>query len=532
MSGLSRGSARRRARHTWSCLVPGAFALVAAACAPESPPNIIFVFADDHAWQAIGAYGGRLATLDPTPNIDRLAREGMIFRSAFVTNSICAPSRAVILTGLHSHLNGVYTNAERFDSSQVTLPQLLRRAGYQTAIVGKWHLKSDPVGFDYWEVLPDQGDYYNPDFRTAAGMARDTGYVTDLITDKALAWLERRDRSRPFLLMYQHKAPHREWYPGPEHLTTYDTVAIPEPPTLFDDYAGRTSAARTQEMTIAQHMRLSYDLKLWPNLLDPNEPLIEGARRLRDRMTPEQLAAWDGAYAPKSRAFHADRPTGDDLVRWKYRRYLQDYLGTIASVDDNLGRLLAYLDENGLADNTVVVYSSDQGFYLGEHGWFDKRWMYEESLRTPLIVRWPNRVAARSENTDLVQNLDFAPTFLELAGVEAPPSMQGRSLVPLLQGDRPADWRDAIYYQYFEFPGVHAVQRHYGVRTARYKLIHYYLIDEWELFDLEQDPRELRSVYDDPDFGAIRADLEERLAALRRQYRVPEGDPIPYPPAP
>ncbi len=522
----SRGRPRPPLRLSYGALLLA----LGAACAPEPPPNIIFVFTDDHATQAIGAYRDRLATLDPTPNIDRLAREGMMFHSAFVTNSICAPSRAVILTGLHSHLNGVYTNAERFDSSQMTFPQLLQQAGYQTAIVGKWHLKSDPVGFDYWEVLPGQGAYYNPDFRTAGGTARDTGYVTDLITDKALAWLERRDRSRPFMMMYQHKAPHREWYPGPDHLTKYDGIAIPEPPTLFDDYAGRTSAARLQEMTIRDHMRLSYDLKLWPNAGDPEEPLIGGAQRLRDRMTPEQLTAWDGAYGPKSSAFNANPPTGADLVRWKYQRYMEDYLGSIASVDDNLGRLLTYLDENGLTDNTVVVYSSDQGFYLGEHGWYDKRWMYEESLRTPLIVRWPNRIAAGSENTDLVQNLDFAPTFLELAGVEPPSNMQGRSLVPLLGGPRPADWRDAIYYQYFEFPGVHAVQRHYGVRTARYKLVHYYLIDEWELFDLEQDPSELRSVYDDPEYGTIRAELEERLAALREEDRVPDEDPIPYEP--
>lgn len=501
---------------------------LSAACAPDPPPNIIFVFADDHATQAIGAYGDRLAALDPTPNIDRLAREGMLFRSAYVTNSICAPSRAVILTGLHSHLNGVYTNAERFDSSQVTFPQLLQAAGYQTAIVGKWHLKSDPVGFDHWEVLPGQGVYYNPDFRTPAGTVRDTGYVTDVITDKALAWLKDRDPSRPFMLMYQHKAPHRGWYPGPDHLTKYDAATIPEPPTLFDDYEGRTSATRTQEMTIRDHMLLSLDLKLWPNLVQPDEPLVRRLLRTRERMTPQQLDAWDNAYGPKASAFNDAPPTGDDLVRWKYRRYMEDYLATIGSVDDNLGRLLDYLDEQGLADNTVVIYSSDQGFYLGEHGWYDKRWMYEESFRTPLIVRWPDGVRPGTVNTDLVQNLDFAPTFLGLAGVAPPEHMQGLSLVPLLEGDRPADWRDAIYYQYFEFPGVHAVQRHYGVRTARYKLIHYYLIDEWELFDLDRDPSELRSVHDDPGYATVRAELSDRLAALRLEYQVPDEDPIPY----
>jgi arylsulfatase A-like enzyme len=506
-----------------------ALALATAACGAGEPPNIIFIFTDDHATQAVGAYGGRLAQLDPTPNIDRLAREGMLFRNAFVTNAICAPSRAVILTGMHSHVNGVYTNAERFDSSQVTFPQLLRRAGYATALVGKWHLKSDPVDFDYWEVLPGQGRYYNPTFRTAAGTVQDTGYVTDIITDKVIAWLEqRRDPDQPFMLMYQHKAPHREWSPGPDHLTYYDDVVIPEPPTLFDDYAGRTSAARTQEMTIDRHMHLAFDLKLWPNTLEPDDPANVWAEGLRERMTPEQLARWDSAYGPKSEALLGNPLDGEDFVRWKYRRYMEDYLGSIRSVDDNVGRLLDYLEASGLAANTVVVYSSDQGFFLGEHGWYDKRWMYEESLRMPLVVRWSGVIEAGSENSALVQNLDFAATFLELAGVAPPREMQGRSLVPLFQGGRPDDWRDAIYYHYYEFPGVHAVPRHYGIRTDRYKLVHYYLIDEWELFDLQGDPDELRSVYADSEYAEIRAELEAKLAELRQQYAVPEEDPIPY----
>jgi len=513
-----------------------ALVLIFSACVgapPDEPPagerpNIIFIFTDDHATQAVGAYGGRLATLDPTPNIDRLADEGMIFRRSFVTNSICAPSRAVIQTGLHSHLNGVMTNAETFDSSQVTFPQLLQDAGYRTAIIGKWHLKSDPVGFDHWKVLPGQGQYYNPDFLTPEGTVQETGYVTDLITDDVLDCLEEgRDPSQPFMLMYQHKAPHRAWHPGPEHLTTYDDVEIPEPPTLFDDYAGRTSATQNQEMSVEEHLRFAYDLKLWPASFKPDEDLIDAVEGTRERMTPEQLAAWDAAYGPKNEAFFEEPPAGRDLVRWKYQRYLQDYLRTIRSVDDNLGRLLAFLEESGLADNTVVIYSSDQGFFLGEHGWYDKRWMYEESLRMPLIVRWPGVVAPGSENSDLVQNLDFAETFLEMAGVPVPEHMQGRSLVPLLKGERPADWRDAIYYQYYEFPGVHAVQRHYGIRTDRYKLIHYYLIVEWELFDLETDPDELQSVYDNPEYADVRGDLESRLAELRSQYAVPDEDPIP-----
>jgi arylsulfatase A-like enzyme len=501
-----------------------------AACGEPPPPNIIFVFTDDHATQAIGAYGGRLAALDPTPTIDRLAREGMRFDNAFVTNGICAPSRAVILTGMHSHRNGVLTNEERFDSSQVTFPQLLQEAGYATALVGKWHLKSDPVGFDYWEILPGQGRYYNPDFRTPDGTVRDTGYVTDLITDKVLAWLDQgRDPSRPFLLMYQHKAPHREWSPGPDHLAAYDDAVIPEPETLFDTWEGRASAARTQEMSIARHMHLAYDLKVWPNTVDPEDPANAWAASLRERMTPTQLAAWDAAYDPKNAEFRTGNLSGEALVRWKYQRYMQDYLSSIASVDDNLERLLSYLDASGLRDNTVVVYASDQGFFLGEHGWYDKRWMYEESLRMPLIVRWPDMIDPGSVNANLVQNLDLAQTFLEIAGVTAPASMQGRSLVPILQGAPPGDWRDAVYYHYYEFPGAHSVQRHYGVRTDRYKLIHYYLIDEWELFDLERDPDELRSVYDDAQYADVREGLAVRLRELRSAYGVPEIDPLPPP---
>ncbi len=480
------------------------------ASGPSGRPNIIFVFSDDHASHAISAYGSRI---NRTPNIDRLADEGMLFRNAFVTNSICAPSRAVILTGKHSHLNGIYTNRETFDSSQMTFTKLLQQAGYQTAIIGKWHLKSDPTGFDYWEVLPGQGDYYNPRFLTPGDTVQYTGYVTDIITDRALDWLQNgRDPEKPFMLMYQHKAPHRRWDPGPEHLTMYDDVTIPEPPTLFDDYEGRSSAAKTQEMTIARHM-YPEDLKLVPP----------------PQLNEEQLAHWNAAYEPKNEAFRRAGLSGDDLVRWKYQRYIKDYLRTIASVDDNLGRLLDYLDESGLAENTLVIYSSDQGFYLGDHGWYDKRWMYEESLRMPFIVRWPGVVQPGSENADLVQNLDFAETFLEMAGVEVPVEMQGRSLVPLLEGRTPADWRDAIYYHYWEYPAWHMVRRHYGVRTQRYKLIYYYEIDEWELFDLETDPSELRSVYADPEYAEILADLKTRLAQMRADYRVPEVDPVPYP---
>jgi arylsulfatase A-like enzyme len=463
-------------------------------------PNIILVFTDDHAAHAISAYGSKL---NQTPNMDRLAREGMLFRNCFVTNSICAPSRAVILTGKHSHVNGVIDNVVTFDGTQQTFPKLLQQAGYQTAMIGKWHLKSDPTGFDHWSILYGQGTYYNPAFKTPKGRVEHTGYTTDIITDLSLDWLKNRDASKPFMLFCQHKAPHREWAPGPNHLTLLDDVTLPEPVTLFDDYAGRTSAARKQEMTIAEHMN-QVDLKFVPP----------------KNLTPDQLKKWNAAYEPKNEAFRKANLTGKELVRWKYQRYMKDYLRCVASVDDNLGRLLKYLDEAGLAKNTVVVYSSDQGFYLGDHGWFDKRWMYEESLRMPLLVRWPGVIKPGSENRDLAQNLDFAETFLDIAGAKVPSDMQGRSLVPLLKGQTPGDWQKSIYYHYYEYPAVHMVQRHYGVRTDRFKLIHYYLIDEWELFDLQKDPDELKSVHADPAYADTVQQLKAELQRLREHYKV------------
>ncbi|MEA2062962.1 MAG: sulfatase-like hydrolase/transferase [Gemmatimonadota bacterium] len=476
-------------------------------------PNIIFVFTDDHASHAISAYGSRI---NKTPNIDRIAREGTLFHNCFVTNSICAPSRAVILTGKHSHLNSVPTNRETFDGSQQTFPKLLQKAGYQTAIIGKWHLKSDPTGFDFWRVLigqGGQGTYYNPQFGTPGGDEKIIGYTTDVITDLTLDWLQNgRDPEKPFMLMCQHKAPHREWEPGPDHLTMYDDTMIPEPPTLFDDYKGRSSAAKTQEMTIAGHFN-DRDMKFTPP----------------DNLTDEQLKKWNEAYEPKNRAFKEAGLTGDDLVRWKYQRYLKDYLRCIASVDDNIGRILDWLDQSGLAENTVVIYNSDQGFYLGDHGWYDKRWMYEESLRMPLVVRWPGVIEPGSENHDLVQNLDFAETFLDIAGLQAPVDMQGSSIVPLLKGRTPSDWRSSVYYHYYEFPSVHMVNRHYGVRTERYKLIYFYLLDQWELYDLQRDPQELRSLYGNPFYADVVKDLKTELQRLRKLYKVPETDPVPYP---
>lgn len=479
-----------------------------------SRPNIIFIFTDDHAIQAISAYG---SVINQTPNIDRLASEGMIFRNTFCTNSICAPSRAVIQTGKHSHLNGVIDNREVFDSAQVTFPKLLQQGGYQTAMIGKWHLKSEPVGFNYWKVLPGQGQYYNPDFRTPNGLERIEGYVTDIVTDVSLEWLKNgRDKSKPFMLMTQQKAPHRPWQPGPNHLKMYDDVKIPEPETLFDDYANRASGAPIQEMEIDRHMRITWDLKVAPPPSDSTEVKVWNDRM--KRFTPDQLAAWNAAYEPKNKEFTEANLTGKDLVRWKYQRYIKDYLRCIASVDDNIGRMLQYLDESGLAENTIVIYSSDQGFYLGEHGWFDKRWMYEESLHMPFIVRWPGVTKPASVNTDMVQNLDFAETFLEIAGLEIPGEMQGQSIVPLLQGNTPDNWRKSIYYHYYEYPGAHSVQRHNGVRTDRYKLINYYELGEKEMFDLETDPREMKSVYNDPEYANIQIQLEDELARLKKYY--------------
>lgn len=496
-------------RTVWLCFI---LAVVLAnslsAWAADSRPNILFVFTDDHAYQAISAYGSRINT---TPNIDRLAREGMRFDRCYVTNSICGPCRATILTGKYSHANGFYINGPTpFDGSQQTFPKLLQKAGYETAMIGKWHLKSDPTGFDYWDVLIDQGPYYNPPMIRNGERLRRTGYTTKIITDLALEWLtEKRDSEKPFMLMYQHKAPHRPWDPAPEYMHLYEDEDVPEPPTLFEDYSSRGLAVRQQDMTIAETMS-ERDLK------------FQGPERL----TPEQQAAWDAYYKPRNEAFHKANLKGDELTRWKYQRYIKDYLRCVAAVDEQLGRVLDYLDSSGLAENTLVVYCSDQGFYLGEHGWFDKRWMYEESLRTPLLVRWPRVVEPGSFNEDIVSPLDFASTLLDVAGVEIPDDLQGRSIVPLLKGNTPDDWRTSFYYHYYEYPGWHYVRRHYGVTDGRFKLIHFYEsdVDEWELYDLHNDRYELQNVFDNPAYATTRKRLEAELVRLRSELKVPEQD--------
>ena len=491
---------------------------------PAKKPNIVFLFSDDHAFQAISAYGGRLKKIAPTLNIDRIAKEGIRFDKGYVTNSICAPCRAVIQTGKHSHLNGVLDNRLNFDGTQQTFPKLLSAAGYQTAMIGKWHLKSAPVGFDYWEVLPGQGSYYNPDFKTVNGKVKYTGYVSEIITEKGLYWLDKmRDKSKPFMLMLQHKAPHRAWDPGPKYLTLFDDVEIPEPDSLFDDYSGRGTAAHKQDMTIDVTMRMVRDSKVW----DPDDKNDKNAKAILGRMNEKQKAQWTAAYGPKNRALLKADLKGKDLIRWKYQRYMKDYLRCIRSVDDSVGEVLDYLEANGLAENTLVMYSSDQGFYLGEHGWFDKRFMYEESFRMPLVAKWPGVIRPGRVNKDLVQNLDFAQTFLDVCGVDQPEDMQGASFKPILEGKTPKNWRDSLYYHYYEYPGPHSVRRHEGVATKRYKLIYFYDLDEWEFYDLQKDPAEMKSEYDNPKYNKKIVELKVELARLRKLYKVPANQPDP-----
>jgi arylsulfatase A-like enzyme len=483
-----------------------AFPLLAAE---QRRPNIVFIFSDDHAYQAISAYNDPRKLVE-TPNIDRLAKEGMRLDRCVVTNSICGPSRATVLTGKYSHRNGFYNNTNsRFDGSQVTAPKLLQAAGYQTAIVGKWHLISDPTGFDFWQILPGQGVYYNPPMIRNGERIKLEGYTTDLITDASLDWLRKRDKAKPFLLMCQHKAPHREWEPALRHLNHDNDRKYPEPPTLFDDYSGRGIAERDQDMTLAKTIT-PRDMKLVPV----------------GQLTPGQKKEWDAYYEPRNEAFRKANLTGDDLTRWRYQRYMHDYLGCIKAVDESVGRVLKFLDDEGLAENTIVMYSADQGFYLGEHGWFDKRWIFEESLRTPLLVRWPGVTKPGTTSSEIVSNLDFAETFLDAAGVPIPKEMQGRSMRGVLAGKPPGDWRTSFYYQYYEYPTPHHVRPHYGVVTDRYKLVQFYGTGEdyTELFDLQKDPQELKSVFGQPEYAATQKELAAELARLRTELGVPEKD--------
>ncbi len=495
----------------------------------HTPPNIIFIMSDDHGYQAISAYSDKLIQ---TPNIDRIAREGMLFTNACVTNSLCAPSRATILTGKHCHIHGKIDNRLPFDTTQMTFPQLFQQAGYQTAMFGKLHFGNNPKGVDEFKILPGQGNYYNPDFITNEGRIRIEGYVTDIITDETLDWMRnRRDPEKPFLLFFLHKAPHREWLPAERHFREYIDKTFPEPPTLFDDYSGRGTAAHEAEMNILLHQNWAGDSKIYPEVMDELgiEPASDWDKRALEnalkRFTDEQREAWNEVYGPMNEEFKKIYPTlsKEELMKWRYQRYMQDYLGSIAAVDESVGTLLDYLDEEGLAENTIVVYTSDQGFYLGEHGWFDKRFIYNESFKTPLIIRWPGVTEPGSINDQLVQNLDFAQTFLEAAGIEAPGDMQGESIVPLLKGEDESWDRSAVYYHYYEYPAVHMVKRHYGIVTKEYKLVHfYYDVDEWELYDRMKDPLELRNEYDNPDYAGVVEELTQQLAELRVKYKDSE----------
>lgn len=483
-----------------------------APCANEpakaGKPNIVFILSDDHSIQTIGAYGARLSEFcrqqNVTPNMDRLAAAGALFPNSFCCNSLCSPSRASILTGLHSGANGVTNLGQPVRQGVWMYPAAVRDAGYQTAIIGKWHLGNTPANTDYWRLFPGQGNYWNPSVLGPNGEEKLAGYATDLLTDQGLAWLKRRDKSRPFMLEVHHKAPHRPWEPPPRYYRWLADVAIPEPPTLFDDYAGRGTSAHAQKMEIGRDMALGADLK------------VDSVGKGR----PE--AEFQAAYGPRNEAFRKAGLQGESLTRWKYQEYMKDYLRCVKAVDDSVGRILDYLKAEGLEENTVVIYAADQGFYNGEHGWFDKRWIYEESIHMPLIVRWPGVAKPGGRPEALVQNIDYAATFVEMAGGKIPDGLHGRSLVPILRGETPADWRTSLYYHYYD-PG-HGVTKHYGVRTGRFTLVNFYPVGEWELYDNEKDPQQLRSVYADPAHSRTAADLKAELERLQRQYES-EFDP-------
>ncbi|MDD7455616.1 MAG: sulfatase [Bacteroidales bacterium] len=522
--------------------------------------NVVYIMCDDHAYQAISAYDKRYMR---TPNIDRLAEEGARFTNSFVANSISGPSRACMLTGKHSHVNG-FTNNEHgiFDGSQQTLPKLLQAGGYQTAMVGKWHLVSDPTGFDYWDILTGQGDYYNPVFIRNGNRIIREGYSTDITTDVALDWLEdQRDPNKPFCLFLHYKAPHRSWMPDAQDLGAYDDVTFPLPDNFYDNYSGR-EAAGLQEMSIIKDMNIIYDLKMADKegeIHTPENPSLEQYGRglyrqdlpegelVPGRMNYAQQQAWDAYYDPIIKEFKEANLTGDKLSEWKFQRYMRDYCSVINSVDRNVGRVYEYLKEHDMLDNTVIIYTSDQGFYMGEHGYFDKRFMYEESFRTPLLVRMPGGkqlkaakprtkvLGANFENkpndiAEFVQNIDYAPTILDIAGLNIPSDIQGESFLPLLNGEKPSKvqttegkgWRTSLYYHYYEYPAEHAVRRHYGVRTERYSLMHFYNdIDEWELFDLQEDPEQMHNIYGKAGTEKVTETLLAELHRLQKLYQDP-----------
>jgi arylsulfatase A-like enzyme len=509
-------------------ITTGSSLLLLASCAGKqvketSRPNILFILTDDHTTQAISAYGSVLAQ---TPNIDRIANEGIRFDNCYATNALSGPSRACILTGKFNHENGFKDNACTFNGDQQTFPKILQDSGYQTAIIGKWHLISDPQGFDFWSILSgqhEQGDYYRPEFVENGDSITEEGYVTDVITAKSIAWLKNRNSGQPFALMLHHKAPHRDWMPAQRHLGIFNTTTFPEPENLFDDFDTRSDAPRRQDMSIAHTLTDYWDLKLATpeELASPDFP-DKRYQAVYNRMTVAEKAHWNQAFAPRIAEFRSRKMTGDELVRWKYQQYLRDYLATAQAVDEGIGQVLDYLASTGELDNTLIVYASDQGFFLGEHGFFDKRFMYEECQRMPLVMRLPTTIKAGSVTSALSMNVDFAPTFLDLAGIPVPEDMQGESLLPILsgQGKTPAGWRDAVYYHYYEYPAEHSVKRHYGIRTERYKLIHFYNdIDAWEMYDLQTDPKEMHNLYGNKEYANVEQELKGILIKTRAKYR-------------
>lgn len=488
----------------------------------QQKPNILFIMSDDHAQQAMSIYGHPIGQIAPTPNIDRIGYEGAVFMNNYCCNSISGPSRAAILTGKHSHKNGFMRNGRQgFDGSQQTLPKILQANGYETAIIGKWHLISKPTGFDHWMILNDQGDYCNPYFITEGDTTRHMGYVTDLITERTKEWLDKRETDKPFFLMMHHKAVHRNWVPAERHYRLYEHTRFPQPDNYFDNYEGRYAASQ-QKMNIYRDMYEGHDLKMVTGtdsctlLYDP------WPHAFLDTMTPEEQDRFFEAYRDRNNEFYSRRRTPHEVAEWKYQRYMQDYMATVKSVDESVGEILDYLRETGLDRNTIVVYTTDQGFYLGEHGWFDKRFMYEESFEMPMVMRWPEHIAPGTKVEGLTQNIDFAPTFLDMCGLEAPADMQGVSFRALVEtGCTPCNWRKSLYYHYYEFPGFHSVRAHYGVKMERYKLIHFYKEDIWELYDLDTDPHEMNNIFGKEETEAISREIEEELTRLQEIYEVP-----------
>ncbi len=520
-------------------------------------PNIVFIFSDDHSIATIGAYRSWLQPFinkhNITPNINSIAERGVLFEKSYCTNSICGPSRAVIQSGKFSNINGFKHNGNRFNGDQWTFPKALQKAGYQTAMIGKWHLGTNPQGYDYWDVLPGQGQYYNPDFKSADPTdptkfktRRVPGYNTDIVGDLSLDWLKtKRDKTKPFMLMMQPKAPHRNWQPKIDKLNWLDDAEVPMPETFFDDYKTRGVAA-IHTMGVDKDMLMQYDLFETPPVHEVIAKKNKGTLTRDDRwaisslvrLTPAQAKAWDKAMVPKNEAFRKANLKGKDLAKWKFQRYMKNYLRCIKSVDENIGRVLKYLKDNDLMENTIVLYSSDQGFYMGEHGWFDKRWMYEESFRMPFMAMWKGKIKPGQLNTDMIQNVDYAPTFCDLTGAKLDPTCQGHSLLPLMQGNTPPDWRKTMYYHYYEHMACHSVTCHYGVSDGRYKLMRFYIPanwekngkpeqpapqGEWQLIDMKTDPNELNNVYGDPKQATVVSRLKTELIRLRAKYKDNTG---------